>query len=863
MFWWLILGGSLWGQTHMTWSAWSVLPDNPELAKSGVSDKQPGLAGVYAGVSNGMLIVAGGANFPFQPPWEGGEKVYWDHIYVCPIQSEDGEDWMETDIRLPVPMGYGGVVEKDGEIILIGGENSSGPVDEVVALSWDPDNQEIVLRSLSVLPEGFHALSAGKVGGRILVHGVDNSGNALWEWNPSGSWISRQGCPGPPRWFPATAVQHDGYTEGFYLFSGRSEEQGKISLLSDGYMYDHVRDEWTNLGVLDEPWGPKTLMGAAAVPIGSAHIFVFGGDDGLELLERVRLNERISMTSEQSVLDSLRSELTSRFTQHPGFMREVRSYHTITNTWHIMDTFPSGWPVTTSAFNYNNHVFIVSGEIHPGIRTPTIWKGSRTPKTTSFGTLNYVVIGIYFLLMILIGVKFSRRQKTTTDYFKGGGRIPWWAAGLSLFGTSLSAITFMAIPAKTYMTDWGYFLFQMTPLVAAPVLIGLYIPYFRSLNITSAYEYLENRFNLLTRMLGSLSFMILQLGRVGIVLFLPSLAVNLVTGIDITTCIIVMGVVSILYTIMGGIEAVIWTDVLQVIILMGGAFLALFWMINQIEIGGFQAFNQLAEDHKFQILDSALDFRKPTIWVVLLGGFFANLITSGSDQTMVQRYLTTSSRGEANRSVWTFALLAIPATLIFFSIGSTLYLFYQHFPDRLDVGLTNHDAIFPWYIVSELPQGVSGLLIAGIFSAAMSTLSSSMNSVSTAFITDFYQRFSWGKASDELRMAKTATLVFGVIGTGFALLMGTMSIQSLWDQFQLYVGLFAGGLGGLFLLGMTAPRAHGRGAVVGLVLSGIIQYFLTQYTHLHVLMFSATGFLSCYVLSYLFSILIPPSREQT
>src|SRR5690606_35173768 len=218
--------------------------------------------------------------------------------------------------------------------------------------------------------------------------------------------------------------------------------------------------------------------------------------------------------------------------------------------------------------------------------------------------------------------------------------------------------------------------------------------------------------------------------------------------------------------------------------------LALFWMINQIEIGGFQAFNQLAEDHKFQILDSALDFRKPTIWVVLLGGFFANLITSGSDQTMVQRYLTTSSRGEANRSVWTFALLAIPATLIFFSIGSTLYLFYQHFPDRLDVGLTNHDAIFPWYIVSELPQGVSGLLIAGIFSAAMSTLSSSMNSVSTAFITDFYQRFSWGKASDELRMAKTATLVFGVIGTGFALLMGTMSIQSLWDQFQLYVGLF-------------------------------------------------------------------------
>src|SRR5690606_15360442 len=359
---------------------------------------------------------------------------------------------------------------------------------------------------------------------------------------------------------------------------------------------------------------------------------------------------------------------------------------------------PEDLPVTTHAIVHNDQVYLTSGEIHPGVRTPWVWQGSKSTLRSGFGWVNYSVIGIYFLILVLVGVKYSKRQKSTADYFTGGGRIPWWAAGLSLFGTSLSAITFMAIPAKTYMTDWGYFFFQMTPLIAAPILIALYIPYFRGLNITSAYEFLENRFNLLTRLLGSFSFMVLQLGRVGIVLFLPSIAVSLVTGISIELCILAMGVVSIIYTMLGGIEAVIWTDVLQVIILMGGAFLALFWMFGQVDLSVPQAYDQLVVDQKFQILDTAFDFRRPTIWVVILGGIFANLITSGSDQTMVQRYLTTATTEEANRSVWTFALLAIPATLIFFTVGSTLYLFYQEYLQHLDVTSANDDAIFPWYI---------------------------------------------------------------------------------------------------------------------------------------------------------------------
>lgn len=846
-------------QSRFEWHKLTQLPGNPELMEQEDVDDQPGLAGSYSGISGQKLIVAGGANFPYGPPWEGGEKIFWDHIYVLDLEGGGDPEWVESGTTLPVRMGYGGVIQMADELILIGGENGDGIVSEVLGLRWNPETSNVEIRELPSLPDGFQANSAGFANGQILVHGTGQNGNELWRLDPTGGWIELPGCPGPPRLFPVSAVQKNGRVEGFYLFSGRTrDEQGVYSLLGDGYMYDPVLQTWNYLGPVGNTSHPgKIIMGAATIPSGSSHVLILGGDDGRELLDRIDLITAIEQAANQSQRDLLNAKLDSAFIHHDGFSREILAYHTITNSWMVLDTFPEGLPVTTHAIAYNDQVYLTSGEIHPGVRTPWVWKGTKSSIRSGFGWVNYTVIGIYFLILVLVGVKYSKRQKSTADYFTGGGRIPWWAAGLSLFGTSLSAITFMAIPAKTYMTDWGYFFFQMTPLITAPILIALYIPYFRGLNITSAYEYLENRFNLLTRLLGSLSFMVLQLGRVGIVLFLPSIAVNLVTGIDIHACIIAMGVVSIIYTMMGGIEAVIWTDVLQVIILMGGAFLALFWMFGQVDLSVPQAYDQLVVDQKFQILDTAFDFRRPTIWVVILGGIFANLITSGSDQTMVQRYLTTATTEEANRSVWTFALLAIPATLIFFTVGSTLYLFYQEYPQHLDVTLANDDAIFPWYIVTQLPTGVSGLLIAGIFSAAMSTLSSSMNSVSTAFITDFYHRFSWGSVTSELGMARISTLTFGVIGTGFALLMASMNIQSLWDQFQLYVGLFAGGLGGLFLLGMTTKRAHGRGAVVGLILSGIIQYYLTNYTHMHVLLFSATGFVSCYVLSYIFSLIIP------
>lgn len=847
------------GQSRITWKSWAELPALPEGAQEGKQPDHLGLAGTYSGVSNGILIVAGGANFPNKSPWKGGQKWYWDQIYLARVNKEGQPEWLDTRKKLSVPMAYGAVIQRGDEVLLIGGENSEGVVSDVTVLRWNSDAQDLERKSWSSLPEGFQAIGGGIAEGRILVHGVRGNRNVLllYEGERKDSWKELEGCPGPPREYPVCQVQSNGRIQGFYLFSGRTtDDSGNIHLLTDGYVYDPIQNEWRMIGpVSPDGSEPICVMGASSISSGASHILVFGGDPGRDLLERVAVDGQWKQAVNETEKAQLKAHLDRLFEEHPGFSRQILSYHTITDSWVVLDTFPSLLPVTTQALRWENDFYITSGEIHPGVRTPVVWQGRFTDTATPFGWLNYVVIGLYFLGMILIGVKYSRRQKSTEDYFRGGGRVPWWAAGLSLFGTSLSAITFMAIPAKTYMTDWSYFFFQMTPLLVAPILIALYVPYFRRMNITSAYEFLEQRFNLLTRILGSLSFMLFQLGRVGIVLFLPSIAVSLVTGISIDLCIMAMGLVSIVYTMLGGIEAVIWTDVLQVMVLMGGALVCLILLLTQVDMNLGAAYHTVAEADKFRILDTAFDFTRPTIWVVLLGGVFANLITSGSDQTMVQRYLTTSDAGEAQRSVWTFAILAIPATLIFFTIGTALYLFYDVHSADLNPSITNDDAIFPWYIVSELPNGLSGLLIAGIFSAAMSSLSSSMNSVSTAFVTDFYQRFGWGSAESGLRVARIATLVFGVVGTGFALLMATWNIQSLWDQFQLYIGLFAGGLGGLFLLGMTSRRANGRGAVAGLILSGIVQYFLTLYTDMHVLMYAATGFVSCYVLSYLISLL--------
>jgi Na+/proline symporter len=243
--------------------------------------------------------------------------------------------------------------------------------------------------------------------------------------------------------------------------------------------------------------------------------------------------------------------------------------------------------------------------------------------------------------------------------------------------------------------------------------------------------------------------------------------------------------------------------------------------------------------------------------VVLLGGLAINVITYGADQSVVQKYLTTRDEAASKRSLRIGAWMALPSALIFFSIGTLLYLFFKQYPEKINYQLQSQDAIFPWYIVTELPPGITGLLIAAVFAAAMSTLSSSMNSVTTALIVDFYRRFSPAKTERSyLATAKYLTLVIGVVGTSLALVMAHWGVSSLWDQFNTILGLFTGGLGGLFVLGIFTKRANGRGAIIGLLLSGFVQFYISRYTDINLLLYAFTGLITCVVFGYLFSLLL-------
>ena len=591
-------------------------------------------------------------------------------------------------------------------------------------------------------------------------------------------------------------------------------------------------------------------------------LYLFTSDGAVNGIKRynLRLKKWENVNLPESLPEGHFSCATARGSAHVvlvGDGQDMYLYHTITNTFvpYPYPAAPEGSPVEVWTVSDGRLVGLVSGG--SGIKASS-YEFSKTRK--GFKPVDMVVMVLYFLALVLIGFYFSKRQKSSDDYFKGGQRIPWWAAGLSLFATALSAITFMSIPAKSYATDWSYILFNAGIVFVCPLIIYLFIPFFRKLNISTAYEYLEVRFNKATRLICSVAFIVYQVGRMGVVLFLPSIAIHIVTGMNIFLCIALMGVFSIIYTRMGGIEAVVWTDALQTIILLGGALFCVGHLIHSSGLGFSGTFAAAAESGKFFLGSTKFDLTNASMWTVLIATVFTNITTYGTDQSMVQRYLSTSSEKAAKRSVLTNAVIVIPATLIFFTIGTLLFVFYKAHPVELSVSMDSTDAIFPWYIYSNLPSGITGLLISGIFAAAMSTLSGSMNSAATAYVVDIrpniFKKVETDKTK-ELKVAKTATLIIGVLALAFACMMATWNIDSLWDEFNKILGLVLGSMGGLFFLGMVTRRANATGALIGMAVSVLVQFIVAKYTPVYLLLYTTVGFITCFVVGYLASLIFP------
>lgn len=461
-----------------------------------------------------------------------------------------------------------------------------------------------------------------------------------------------------------------------------------------------------------------------------------------------------------------------------------------------------------------------------------------------FGTINWIVLFAYLTGMLVLGYVFMLRNKSTNDFFRGGGRIPWWAAGISIYATMLSAMTYMGIPAKAYATNWTYYPILATTIVVGLFVIRYYLPYFRRLNITSAYEFLELRFNQPTRLFASFMFMLYMLARTALVLYLPSLALSAVTGIDVTLCILMMGLVTIIYCTTGGIEAVIWGDVIQGIVLVGGAFFLAFWLVGHTE-GGVEGFLSIArEHHKMQLFDWSWDYRTATAWVAIVGGMANNLISYTSDQSVIQRYVTTKDEHSASRGILLNGMMCICISIVFYVIGTGLFTFFQTHPGELDAELAKGDRILPFFMMKEMPQGLAGLLIAAIFAATMSTVSSNINSFSTTFVVDFWQRRKVTTTERrKLLAARSTSAVCGLFGLVLALVMAQMNILSIIDYFNTILGLLTSGLGGLFFMGVFMPRIGSKAALTGFVLGIVFVFWLAFYTDVNLFLYGAAGLL--------------------
>jgi SSS family solute:Na+ symporter len=494
---------------------------------------------------------------------------------------------------------------------------------------------------------------------------------------------------------------------------------------------------------------------------------------------------------------------------------------------------------------------IAGEEVNDRISSSQIDQAQPHVERVTFGWLNYASLAIYLIGVVALGCWFSRRNKSTDDYFRGGQKVPWWAAGISIYATMVSSISYMAIPAKAYATDWSYYWTVIAIVLVQPLVVWFYLPVFRQLDVTSAYEYLEKRFNLAVRWFGSLSFIVLQVGRMAIVLYLPALALATVSNFDIYLCIVLMGVMCVLYTMLGGIEGIIWTDVVQTIVLIGGALVALAVIVLNTEGGLPTLFRVAHTDGKFmENLDWSWDLTAGTVWVILLGNVLSNLVPYTASQDIVQRYITTKDEKQAARSIWLNALMTPPSAAMFFTVGTALFAFYKLHPERLDPNI-HTDAIFPLFIVRELPAGIGGLVVAGIFAAAQSTLSGGLNSVATCWVTDFHRRLN-PASSDRanLWMARCITLVLGIAVTAIACVMATLNIVSLWDAFISILNLTGSALAGLFALGLFTRRANGPGALIGAVASILILCYVQQYTRVHFFLYAGVGIISCFVIGW-------------
>ena len=515
---------------------------------------------------------------------------------------------------------------------------------------------------------------------------------------------------------------------------------------------------------------------------------------------------------------------------------------------------------------------------------------------TAFQPLDWLVLALYFGGIMAVGFYFFRRTRSVEGYTAGNRSLPGWVCGLSILATYVSSISYLALPGKSFAGNWNAFAFSLSIPFVAIIAVRYFLPYYRKSGSVSAYELLENRFGPWARIFTSSFYLLFHVARVAVVLYLMALPMQVIFGWNIYTILIITGLCVTLYSLVGGLTAVIWTDAIQAIVLLGGALICLALLLNGVPGGPAEVIETANANDKFSLGSFSLtEFASTTFWVIFLFGIVDNLRNFGIDQSYIQRYIASKSDAEARRSIWIGSLLYIPVSALFFFIGTALFSYYGDgdspgdldgvrmivaqqkltqdgiTPDSgetateiaMDLSLSDvGDRVFPHFIANHLPPGLTGLLIAAIFAAAMSTVSTSLNSSATLIMNDFYKRFLNPEASEKSAMKSLyfGTILWGILGTSLALYLVKVTNSAL-DIWWTLSGIIGGAMTGLFLLGLVNKFATNRTAIIATLAGVIAIVSVTSTSLLHAQMAPVLGVLATLIVGALCSTLLNTKEE--
>lgn len=414
-----------------------------------------------------------------------------------------------------------------------------------------------------------------------------------------------------------------------------------------------------------------------------------------------------------------------------------------------------------------------------------------------------VVFSLYLVLLLFLGGAFFKKNRTAKNFILGSGEVPTWVVSLSIFATFVSSISYLALPGSAFQSNWNPLVFSLSIPFAALIAVRYFIPVYRKINSPSAYTFLALKLGKGAKYYVSICYLMTQLMRIGTILYLLALAINAIVGWDIVWIIVLTGIFVSVYSILGGIDAVLWTDAIQAIVLIAGALFCLIFLLFRIPDGATQIITVAQQYDKFSLGLFSFNLNEATFWVVLIYGLFVNLQNFGIDQNYIQRYMVLPSLKKAQRSAFVGGLIYLPVSALFLFLGTTLFVYYKTAGALPEYLWETTDKIFPYFIAQEVPKGFAGLLIASIFAAGMSTISTSYNSMSTVFLTDYFSTSSGNNDPNKVRLLYLATAAAGLLSIIIAISM--IDVKGVLDVWWKYASICSGGMLGLFLLGVMAP----------------------------------------------------------